>query len=101
MNLDMFKTSDVHLTEEEEHFLKETRAQGRNSPQAHSLSRVMIEMYSIKHAKKNTKALINSNKDLADSTNKHATAMRRLTTALVIVGSLAVVATIIAAIIIR
>ena len=51
-----------------------------------NLRKVMIEMYSIKHAEKNTYALINSHKELAESNNKHAKAMRYLTGALVLVA---------------
>ncbi len=53
--------------------------------------RIISEMYTLKHAEKNTKALIGSNKKLAESTDKHAKAMRYLTTALLIVAGLQVI----------
>ena len=94
MNLDML--IKVGLTEEEEHFLKQTRDQSSRSESAQTLTKVMIEMYSIKHAEKNTNALIDSNKKLAESNDKHAKAMRYLTTALVVVALIQVIVAIIA-----
>ena len=89
MNLDMLIES---LTEEEKHFFKDAERQASPLKGGRlNLSGIMIEMYSIKHAEKNTKALINSNEKLAISTGIHADAMRHLTTALLIVASFQVI----------
>jgi len=93
MNLDMLTEIGIGLTEKEEQFLKEARDLSKRERSEGGLSakRMVIEMYSVKHAEKNTNALINSNKELAISTGKHADAMRHLTTALLIVAGLQVV----------
>ena len=91
MNLDMLTEIGISLTEKEEHFLKEARDLGDQLLTPAALRKIMIDMYSVKHAEKNTNALINSNKELAISTGKHADAMRRLTTALLIVAGLQVI----------
>lgn len=80
--LDMFKEANLILTTEEENFLKEFQPSFDEVEQA----KVMIEMYSIKHAERNTLILIDSNKELAKSTEKHTKAMRYLTGALVFVA---------------
>ena len=95
MNLDML--IEIGLTEKEEHFLKETRNELPTiQPTKLTLRKIMIEMYSIKHAEKNTNALINSNKELAKSNEKYAKAMRNLTIALVIVAVLQVIVAVLA-----
>jgi len=85
MNLDML--IKVGLTEEEEHFLKDAERQASGVKGGRlNVRGIMIEMYSIKHAEKNTNALITSNTKLAESTDKHAKAMRYLTGALLLVA---------------
>ena len=80
----MFK--EVNLTGEDEQFLNDTINASSRSGKELDVRKIIIEMYSIKHAEKNTYALINSNKELAESNNKHAKAMRHLTVAIVLVG---------------
>jgi len=94
MNLMMFK--EVILTAEEAQFLKDTETVSSRSASGLNLRNIMIEMYSIKHTEKNTYALMNSNKELARSNEKHAKAMRYLTGALAGVALIQVIVAIIA-----
>jgi len=86
---DLFK--GFNLTDDQKEFLirsgvGQNQASGRIPQQ-----RVISEMYLIKHAEKNTNALITSNKELAKSNAEHATAMHNLTRALVGVALLQVI----------
>jgi len=88
MNLMMFK--EVILTADEAQFLED--AERSTQPvNLLKLKKIIIEMYSIKHAEKNTYALINSNKELAKSNEEHAQAMRYITSALVFVAVVQIV----------
>lgn len=92
MDLSLFK--EVVLTGEEAQFLQEVgrlpyRAERLKSPelemkvQFHQ-SRIMSEMYFVKHLERTVHEVINSNKELAKSNERHAKAMRWLTGALVV-----------------
>ena len=85
MNLNMFK--EFILTDEEVKFLESTEKITSASTTGQTVRKVLIDLYSIKHAEKNTNALIDSNKKLAKSTDKHANAMRYLTGALVLIAA--------------
>jgi len=90
--MDLKMLMKVGLTQEEEKFLTNTATEARSiKGQALNIRKIMMEMYSVKHAEKNTNALIDSNKNLAKSNDKHAKSMRRLTIALVIVAALQVI----------
>ena len=94
MNLKMFK--EVVLTEDEIEFLKDIVGVASNVVGG-SLERrkITIEMYAIKHAERNTNALIDSNKKLAKSNDRHARSMCYLTSVLAFVAVVQVAITIV------
>lgn len=81
MNLNLFK--EVVLTPEEAEFLQDTEQVRSQSASGLNQTRIMMEMYFIKHLERNTYDIINSNKELAKSNEKYANRMVWLTIALV------------------